>query len=186
MLVPLLQTLAGAAAQEECIVPMSLGNSAFHHRLLAVGPVPWDLLGTSQCTFYCSFRILLTNMVLHTLSFWSLNNFKFLVRTEMLARELETEEWVNEDSVNRPLSSSHSNFSNRCNYIWELQRTESYISLFIILHGIHCKKEIAFVVQFFRLQCSELQFLHQLPPPPCNWWIRTSRGGRLRNQAEFI
>ena len=127
MLVSLLQTLAGAAAQEERIVPTALGNSDFHHRLLAVGPVPWDLLGTSQRTFYRSFHILLTNMVLHPLSFWSLNNFKFLVRTEMLARELETEEWVNEDSVNRPLSSSHSNFSNRCNYIWELQRTESYV-----------------------------------------------------------
>lgn len=119
----------------------------------------------------------------------SLNDFKFLVRTEMLAREWETEEWVNEDSVNRPLSFSHSNFSNRCNFIWELQEWNLAFYFFIhhFTNGTHCKKEIAFVVQFFRLEHSgELQFLHQLLPPPWIWWVWTSPGGRLRNQAEFI
>ena len=42
-----------------------------------------------------------------------------------------------------------------------------YFFIHCFTNGIHCKKEIAFVVQFFRLQCSELQFLHQLPLLPC-------------------
>ena len=42
-----------------------------------------------------------------------------------------------------------------------------YFFIHRFTNGIHCNKEIAFVVQFFRLQYSELQFLHQLPLLPC-------------------
>lgn len=42
-----------------------------------------------------------------------------------------------------------------------LRAAENGILFYFFIHhftnGIHCKKEIAFVVQFFRLECSELQ-----------------------------
>lgn len=72
---------------------------------------------------------------------------------------------------------------------FESFREQNLMFYFFIHHftnGIHCKKEIAFVVRFFRLECSELQFLHQLLLPPFLWWVRTSQGGRLRNQVEFL
>lgn len=71
----LLQALTGAVAQGDPTAPLALGTSDFRswpltwERLVAVGSVPWDMLGTSEPSSYCSFHILLTNTDLHTLSF---------------------------------------------------------------------------------------------------------------------
>lgn len=63
---------------------------------------------------------------------------------------------------------------------FESCRERNLMFYFFIHHftnGIHCKKEIAFVVQFSRLGCSEVQFLHQLPQPPRSWGQEPAREG---------
>lgn len=106
--------LQGHCSQEERHTNSCLNWHLQAHALHPGAPAEGHFLrspGTSTWPSYCSLPVFLASTVIAApgQDWWGLET----------GREWRT--------VHRPCSSSHSNFPNRCNYIWVLQRMRSYV-----------------------------------------------------------